>query len=126
MPINKERVMKLVERLRDPESRQAKYKLRNGPRGKGMCCLGHACEVFRLETKLGEWKKEYDEGAFHLPDGEWSTGTLPKGVQDWYGFDTKDPMLTVGGMTRAATDWNDNWGKTLPEIADGFEALCAE
>ena len=130
MPVNKERVMLLVERLRDPNSKQHKGALRASTRSKAMCCLGHGCEVYRVQTGEGKWKTE--DGVFRFGRGKFvvgseeSTGVLPQIVANWYGFRFLDPDLFINGKSETASSWNDNFGKTLAEIADGFEALCNE
>lgn len=124
MPVNKERVMKLVERLRDPESKQATGVLRLPSNHKKMCCLGHACEVYRLETGEGKW----DRTEF-IVNGQIPGGVLPQKVAEWYGFTSANPIIHLAGegeWETCASEWNDSYKKSLAEIADGFEALCAE
>lgn len=121
MPVNKERVMKLVERLRDPESMQARGHLRSRSNHKRMCCLGHACEVYRQETGDGGWSQT----GYLLGYGT-AFGWLPDKVREWYGFKSNDPEILVDGKLEWASAHNDTYKKSLAEIADGFEALCAE
>jgi hypothetical protein len=115
--VNVKNMRTWVRRLRDPESRQARGRLR---REDGlMCCLGHACDA----SGLGVWDTDcYVVGA------RLSYATiLPPDVVEWLGLDEADPLLLskFGRPTHAAS-LNDVHGYTLAEIADCIERTWPE
>lgn len=72
-----------LEALRDPTRKQAQSVLSNG---KGMCCLGVACDI----SDLGEWGPKRYEGVHYTPsngDHPEDKG-LPLSVSKWLGLPT--------------------------------------
>jgi hypothetical protein len=108
--VNVENMRKWVDRMRDPQAKQAYGGLREGD---GMCCLGHACDV----SGLGEWHDDVGGVASYLGAGAW----LPGRVMKWLGVDGCAPF--VGRLS--LPEWNDG-GMSLPEIADLIEAEWPE
>lgn len=121
MGVNKERVELLAQALESGEFRQGTGALRKlravGVHEFSYCCLGVACEVFKKETGEGKWAYE---SSFQV-DGYKSSMELPLSVQEWYGFASSDPTLTVAGAS--AISLNDIVGATFGEIAALFRKL---
>lgn len=124
MAVNRERVEMLVQALESGDYSQARGGLAR-VRGDGVisyCCLGVACEVAiangaKVEKRVHLDFVEYDD----------NKGRLPDSVIDWYGFDSEDPRLKdPNHRTTSAASWNDNRGKTLPEIAALFRHTYLE
>lgn len=133
---NKNRIRKLIVKLRDPATKQAHRVLeRISPSvDAGVCCLGAACRV-AMENGLLLMVQESvtSQGALNF-EGE--LAFLPAEVCMWYGF-TYDPFLDIPvkyqgrvsaddgdlrlGKREHATTLNDYYKFTLPEIADCFE-----
>lgn len=101
-----------------------------------MCCLGVACERFRLETGLGVWNNPEDGGTvefFLLTYVE--DAVMPPPVAHWLGLNAatdKDPILIVGDfleprsktwLSLPATSLNDDYRMDFIEIAFYFEHL---
>jgi hypothetical protein len=101
--VNVENMRKWVDRLRDPQAKQAVNQLRDADGA--MCCLGHACDV----SGLAEWKD-----GFYLE----SHKMLPKDVQKWLGVFDHNPVVDGWDLS----EWNDFLGNSLPEIANLIEA----
>ena len=106
--------------LRSGEYTQDTGRLRIGG---GYCCLGVACEVYRIETGYGGWFIDGIGHHFFGAKGCASHHTeLPAPVADWLGIEP-DPQLRVqDGVRLAATAWNDGEGLSFDEIADMIEA----
>lgn len=89
---NKARIRKWVDALRTQKYKQTSGALREVQSGKAhYCCLGVACEVFRLAMK------EEGKGYIWLEDGTkflGDSGVLPQEVQDWFGLQ-KDPKTVL-------------------------------
>lgn len=121
-----------LEALRDPTRKQAQSVLSNG---KGMCCLGVACDI----SDLGEWSPQRHEGFQYTPsngDNPEDRG-LPLSVSKWLGLPTsaahhpenpRIPGLRVrperrpadGDETVSLAQLNDS-GFTFAQIADVIE-----
>jgi hypothetical protein len=105
----------------------------------GFCCLGVACEAaiadglnLLTEPRGAQVRYSYDNNVG-------SCTALPPAVTGWYGFGCDNPSLYVprevfeqlapGKCTDywlpdvkfGATDLNDEWKLTLPQIGDCFE-----
>ena len=118
---NKELIKKWVARLRNPNMRQTKLQMKD-KRGKGYCCLGHACIV----TGLGKFS---DRDTFN---GEPCYGKMPVSIADMFGIPS-NPVLSIpnhlikkyslGGInhSRTASILNDAHEFTLKDIADCIE-----
>lgn len=126
--VNTERIRLLVEALESGDYEQGQGHLNLG--GK-FCCLGVACEVAIANGLQVEKTTELYYGTNHMIvsyDG--SSGFLPLSVANWYGFEGSEshifggrynPIINVPGAGRVpAATANDAFGKTLPEIAEGF------
>ena len=111
MPTKEEyeaRLVKWLAALRDPATKQARFKLR--AEDGGMCCLGVACNVISPD-----WVAE--EGGFSWADTHASV-LLPLSVQEYYGLHDE------GGSTEhygSLTFMNDS-GLTFERIANFIEA----
>jgi hypothetical protein len=96
--------------------------------GEEFCCLGVACEVYRLETGTGQWNK--------IPHGQrrWATNTteeffgywaiLPPEVSNWLGIASHNvPEDSVPENSSQADLYkmNDD-GTSFAEIADYIES----
>lgn len=134
-----ERNIQFAEYLRKPELKQAHGQLRD--RNEGRCCLGHACDFMRAQTGRGEWR--FTEAgsstasfwSFKI-DAIETSDLPPEQVAKWFGWarqtkegTSRDPLLTIrylatGELSRSyASRHNDTLGRTLPEIAEGFQKL---
>ena len=100
-----------LARLRDPNAKQARGRLREGD---SMCCLGHACDV----SGVGEWKDDSYSGIADV---------LPCAVSDWLGMDSLRGVFRYleHGLSSHLADLNDN-GLTLSQIADVIEYFADE
>lgn len=105
-----ERNMLLVEDLKTFRG-QTGEKLREGDK---FCCLGRACEVFRVATGKGRWVNED-----FVISGSRAITLTPKIVYEWFGWDCSDPYIKIDGDIDKATDFNDS-GRTFKTIAKGF------
>jgi hypothetical protein len=105
---------KRVKRLWLKALRSRKYEQAQGflRLGKGYCCLGVLCEIYRQQTGEGTWS----DLVFRASRGS-SSGVLPEAVQDWAGIEVHDPVL---GRTLTASILNDR-GKSFAFIADRIE-----
>jgi hypothetical protein len=97
---------KWIAALRSGEFKQGSNCLRNGDL---FCCLGAACELYRLHAGGPEW-----DGGLYM---EWST-VLPETVQAWLGLRSNTGIYSRSN--KLALD-NDS-GKTFAEIADIIES----
>jgi len=90
MKPNRVHIRAWVKALRSKKYKQAQGGLRRQIEdgGFGYCCLGVACEVFRLKTGKGDWGNTVFSSA-----GQREPNFLPKAVQRWLGIDSKDPVL---------------------------------
>jgi hypothetical protein len=117
--VNVENMRKWVDRLRDPQAKQAKWKLR-GADG-AMCAMGHACDV----SGLGAWWLDKDDVEEHWVFGESPAlgyfATLD-GVLDWLGVEDGEVVVSFGGDVGDVVELNDDVQLSLPEIADLIEA----
>lgn len=118
MTINKDRIQSLVDALRSGRYKQGRQALR--PDEDTYCCLGVACELYRQEGCQGAWKKNHcsDGYAFFASDeqNDWSPGSLPLSVQEWYGFMLSNPSVD----SNTVAEMNDQ-GEGFPAIADAIE-----
>lgn len=123
----KERVEKWVMALRSGQYQQGKHMLRSS---KDLyCCLGVACDVYRLETGNGVWAMSSHDYAFKLGQVE-LTLQLPSTVAKWLGLSDSNPVLeplaegnlhyAAGTRVTRATELNDT-GTNFNEIADRIE-----
>lgn len=123
-----------VDALNSGEFQQGQKALNNND---GMCCLGVACEVYRRETGIGQWK-DYDDGDgrkifdtglgkkdyFDHNDMSWSS--MPDHVAEWYGLDNEDDLITdipgPYGGTNAHVIWlNDKLDYNFKQIAEAID-----
>jgi hypothetical protein len=116
-----------IEALESGDYAQAKGSLRKidyppnaqGVSENGYCCLGVACEVAAKTGGVsGEWEAGSPAPLFIVRDAQGERkdsagGALPFAVADWLGVPDSDPRI---GQYVAST-WNDQQGKTFPEIA---------
>lgn len=87
------------------------------------CCLGRLCELFKQQTRNGEW---LDDTIFRVrnEDGseDASSGFLPYPVQQWAGLNTNNPFIDgEDTLLVAATYCNDSLGWDFLQIADAIE-----
>jgi hypothetical protein len=114
---NKERLRLWVEDLRTTNAKQGKRWLRSE---EGWCCLGRACEVYRIATGRGRWH----EFTLHLTDesGIVHSTDLPSSVCEWFGLGERDPkMRAADGTLLTAQAMNDGKKYTFAQIADAIE-----
>lgn len=115
-----EMMRKLIVALRSGKYQQGKLKLR--PTDIHHCCLGVACDVFRLTTGNGRWEKErYNEQWVFIIDGDDQKTYLPDAVVDGFGFDSRNPR--VRGEELAVRNDQD---APFSEIADLLERDLGE
>lgn len=128
------RLKQLIAALRSGKYQQAQSKLAS-PSG-AFCCLGVACELFRLETGIGQWQPDrgLDFGAagdptlmeFYInergehyrlaqPVEEWLLGL--SGNPETTRRDINISLPNPPGLWCTASDLND-WGFTFDQIAD--------
>lgn len=107
---------KWVTALESGEFEQAQHVLRETD---AFCCLGVACEIYRLETGRGEWKflpvpnANYN-GLTFLPNPlESQRSVLPPTVQAWLGLGNEKGTFEGGCLSEE----NDR-GATFSEIAE--------
>lgn len=116
--VNRDRVQLLVDALESGEFEQGKGALRLKEHGKYYhCCLGVATEV-ALRNGLSD---QTNSGTVWINEvGE----VLCDEVRDWYGFNSRSPVLTgqrpSGPYSTSAHQWNDSYDANFHEIADMF------
>lgn len=96
-----------VEALRSGKFAQAKECLRDKH---GYCCLGVACELFRVHEGYGEW-----DGEAFLEN----TGDMPEDVRVWLGLRSTNGAMGERAETLASR--NDS-GMPFAVIADIIES----
>jgi hypothetical protein len=89
----------LVAALRSGEFPQGRERLRTEG---GFCCLGVACEVYRLNTGKGAWTDDADGYIVFATDPDFSAMWLPDGVAEYYGIarDGGFPLIDDDGERR--------------------------
>ena|ERR1700690_2797562 len=106
-------IEKWIKALRSGKYKQCKNYLHI--KDDGYCCLGVASELYRKETKLGNWKQD-DPNSNHLifqVNGDQSRLYLIKQVYEWLGYQSEY-------FTRKYANLNDE-GQTFKYIADKIE-----
>jgi hypothetical protein len=117
------RVQKWLDKLRDPETRQARGLLMDGS-GAG-CCLGWLCEVAGVESRMELNGQGIEPRSMKTYGEAGSTVLLPLEAMDWIGSTVDNPLVRVvgGEQYREHLSWlNDEGRLTLAEIADLVEA----
>ena len=112
----RENIQKLVHELRTTEKLQGQDYLAS--RGT-YCCMGIACEIALSNgVKLDVYRPSAGRPVWYYN----SLYTLPKEVQDFYGFDNSDPALFAeDGELSCASELNDLKNYSFTRIADAFE-----
>lgn len=82
------------------------------------CCLGVACDIFRKETKTGEWQEMEKGYKFVTNTGIEDIDDLPDEVKDWYGLEKPEPYIKGKWL---GADYNDNLGYSFKKIANLLE-----
>ena len=88
------------------------------------CCLGVGCELFRIETKSGEWRGNRASTAFHFTKGnivDHDSVVLPQTVSKWFGLHIldKEVVVIIGESSQAILyGCNDILIMGFDEIAD--------
>jgi len=104
------------------------------------CCLGVACETYRLATGKGKWEEYSTIGRYDfITDDERDNGVMPYVVSHWLGLGgSQNPDLTSedGSLRASASAFNDgsnidddnpyNVKWNFEQIADGFRRLFEE
>lgn len=119
MTPNKENIRKWIVALRSKKYEQGAGALCSNDRK--FCCLGVACELFRIETGGGEWVNTaaYETTDMKFQVGKYSgVGVLPLPVALWLGF-VGDGDPQIGEYT--AIECNDKQCLTFEEIAQLIE-----
>lgn len=132
MEPNKENIKKWVDALRSGEFKQGIGMLKTP--GGYYCCLGVACELYRLTTGLGSWGNEHWNGfseftAVDTPEcHDYSDINLPDAVAEYLGLDTSPVVQVKPGLLENLTNLNDGTSLRLGckhfsfyEIADLIE-----
>ncbi len=108
--------------LRSGEFRQCKNQLCDGEK---YCCLGVACEVFRLHEPEQNMLK-IEPTLTQNNDGRWkysiggheSGGVLPDEVKAWLGMKTPDGFLGLRGKPVENLSAANDEGQTFAQIAE--------
>lgn len=142
--LHKTRISMLTTALLSKVYKQSSGRLRSK---NGWCCLGVACEVYRVATGKGEWAEPSEIKPFETPGyvfnithkgkkKEQATTFLPETVADWFGFSEVDTRVALDGgcidpallseksLTLRASDLNDGTitrKRTFKQIAKMFE-----
>lgn len=117
---NKQRVALLVDALRSGKYEQTSGTLKHENR---YCCLGVACELFRLENPAYQWIPSQSGYDIFID----SNATMPLTVYSWYGFTEPNPQLRKypptedDGMSEWSMAGRNDFGATFNEIADALE-----
>lgn len=106
-------VRKLIDALRSGKYRQGRFALRPGD-GSTYCCLGVACDLYRLECG-GEWAEHSDPIKF-----EGLEDVLPDVVMGWLGCAHGGFEITIDGERDILSELNDA-GYSFGAIADALE-----
>jgi hypothetical protein len=77
--------------------RSDEYKQTTGclSRYQKFCCLGVACELYRLEFKIGFWETDSNENTSFYLNSRKLSGNLPSEVKNWLGI---SPQCSVPGL----------------------------
>lgn len=116
----KETVKKLwVEKLRDPETKQAFGRLRDGD---CFCVLGVLCEL-AVENGIAKREDYSEEGhGWVYEDKTGMSANLPTdAIVDWAGLDFQRMQLNYEGSINAITYLNDVEQLSFPHFADLIE-----
>jgi len=102
--MNEEAKTKWLQLLNSGEIKQTQFRLGagHGEIPSEMCCLGAACEAYRLVTGKGRWERVRDEGFVDSPSfmfiDENDNGCMnymPPAVSEWLGlskdYDPRNP-----------------------------------
>lgn len=121
--IQAKRNIALAEALESGKYKQATGGLRTS---EGFCCLGVACEVFRLDTGHMDWIFDEYQGGYTFGSEDYAS---PKEVKDYFGWRLYDPQLKVddygeGLVLGQATYHNDQVMANFQQIAAGFRLLA--
>lgn len=117
MSVNREHVQLLVEALRSGRFKQGRSCLASSDNGEvRYCCLGVACMVAQENGTDIDVIDESEPARWISFDGEYSY--LPESVREFYGFETRNPVLTGN---KVASYCNDNLKETFKQIAWRFE-----
>ena len=108
-----------VNALESGSYRQAKGRLR---KGNSYCCLGIACEEFRLATKKGKWIHLRDGLYAFRVDGQLYSYALPRLVVDWLRLNSEAGYLGPVTDDKDLVCLNDKDRLSLPEIAATIRA----
>lgn len=121
----REHIKLFISALRSGKYKKTKWRLRKGD---CYCTKGVACEVFRLNTGLGEWRGQLDsesEQDFSLHEEEEfqqdSDIDWPRQVAEWYGIkktycETEVKFNDIEKVT--IEQLNDEYDLTFHEMAD--------
>lgn len=102
-----------VQALRSGKYTQAQGRLKVAG---SYCCLGVACELYRIETGEGDW---YHDSFLDQP------AVLPGRVRDWLGLHDIEGALGYGAKQTSLAERND-MGDSFDEIANLIEAREVE
>lgn len=105
---NKERVQKVVDRMRLGDDPQIEGALRTA---EGMCALGIFCDVYSQENNI-PWTESNKNFFIHA-----ESAFLPEEVAEWFGFEG-EPRVAWGSDRRGILDLNDAEHLSFVEIAD--------
>lgn len=112
-------IEKLIEALRSGDYKQGRLSLRDTD--DKFCCLGVACDVFRKETGVGEWEKDFRGGDTYRfnASGSISGVGLPRRVQEYFGFKNLEGWIEHKSISLM---YMNDWERlTFEEIANILE-----
>jgi hypothetical protein len=115
----KNRRVLLVQRLRSGEYQQARNTLHDDS---GFCCLGVACDVFRIEAKEGSWKDHGDIGYRFTISGTSNYQDMPEPVRQWYGFTSATGSYRTHDLILKTLSNDNDFGQSFAQIADIIES----
>jgi hypothetical protein len=130
MTLNKERINLLLTALRSGKYEQGKgvLKIDNGTAmGAEYCCMGVACETFKIATGKGRWMQN-DTISFlstfypHEDDTDKERFAMPDAVAQWFGFDGQNPRISGYRLSVR----NDDREESFSTIADVIEKVMNE
>lgn len=134
---NAERIKLWTDALESGRYKQGK----NALYGDGAyCCLGVACELYRLHSgdKMAKWSKDeignwqFEVFSPQLKAIEYQQTVMPDAAADWFGVHY-NPRIVVDGRDDYCTSHNDGFEfsgtvqpKTFSEIAAGIKRLVQD
>lgn len=108
-----------VEALRSGVYKQGKNYLHEGDT---YCCLGVACELYRLHESGPDWADENADDDLEETSYMGEAEILPLRVMDWLGLGDECGCHVVSKVQGRSLSGLNDQGNTFEEIADVIEA----